>query len=173
MKYKGFSLIEIIVAVTIMALLAVVATTGVRKQRERSADVSTIDQAVTIGSALDQYQAVNQSLPVNNGTTPASVSLQYLVTAGYLTNVPTKLPNATATGTTFCDNYLVLVPFTSAEQQNGSAIGTRIWGIQFSTFQTAPDANQTNPLSERVFSKPTKDACSGKKAASFIYGAKP
>lgn len=175
MHKPGFSLIEIIVAVTIMALLAVVATTGVRKQRERSADVATIDQAVTLGNALDQYYATNQGLPAISWNA-VSNNLTFLETDGFLTNIPSKLPNV-ATGfssvDSYCYNYMAQAPLTFTDSKNGQVIGQRIWGLVFTLYQSAPDSNNTSPLNERVYSTPNTSECGGKRAKSAIYGVTP
>lgn len=179
MRKNGFTLIEIIVAVTIVALLSVVATTGIRKQRERSADVATIDQAVTLGNALDQYYATNQGLPVISWG-PVSSNLSFLETQGFLTNIPSKLSNTTGSfGPTdsYCYNYMAFAPANITNSKNGQVVGKRNWGIIFTTYQPALDSNNTNPLSDRVltfFATPdSTPECDGTKAGSLIYGATP
>ena len=62
-KLKGFTLVEILVTVTIIAILASIAVIATNQARLKSRDIKRISNAREIVNALEAYYARNQSYP--------------------------------------------------------------------------------------------------------------
>ncbi len=82
-RKTGFTLLEIMIAVTIISILAAVAIPNFVKYRNRSRTQVCIGNIQMIYYALEQY-ALDYNF--NNGT---SVSLANMVSGGYLNSSPT------------------------------------------------------------------------------------
>lgn len=114
-RQRGFSLIEILVAVTIIAILTAIATSGFTKQQQLARDAKRISDVMNIGIALEGYRTAHGSYPppVNNGFAVANSGTavgELLVNEGLL-NVAPKDPKpagstqAFLNGKTICDGY--------------------------------------------------------------------
>lgn len=106
--YKGFSLVEILVVVALIAILATITIVAINpaknfadtRNTQRSADVSTILNAVT------QYTSEQGHTIADLGTIPACTSTPTEIGTG------TGLVNLT---TTLVDEYVVAIPIDPSE----------------------------------------------------------
>ena len=64
----GFTLVEIMIVVAIIALLAAIAVPGFLRARKRSQATAILNDARVIGGAVDQYAIENNSLGSNTFT---------------------------------------------------------------------------------------------------------
>lgn len=64
-KIKGFSLIELLVAVAIVGVLATIAIPGYRQYIQRIDNQTAITDLQVISDAIERYQIVNGSFPVS------------------------------------------------------------------------------------------------------------
>ena len=90
----GFTLVEIMIVVAIIALLASIAVPSFLRARKRSQGTTTLETLRTVDSAKDQYAIENGKGPT---VTPAAVDLAPYVKSG------TKLYTQLAGGTTPVD----------------------------------------------------------------------
>ena len=115
---KGFSLIEIIVAVGIVALISVAATVSYSSQRVRSRETRRIQDVSTIADALRSYQATGKDLPVSatNNEKVDSGILNVLLTSGILNDIPKDpFPGGSDGVHLFCENYMYGSQFSSTQ----------------------------------------------------------
>ncbi len=64
----GFTLVEIMIVVAIIALLAAIAVPGFIRARKRSQATTILNDARVIGNAIDQYAVENTQLGLNTFT---------------------------------------------------------------------------------------------------------
>lgn len=86
MKKRGFTLIEILVVSTLLAVLAVIGVTSYASISTRSRDAKRISDLEQVRSALEMFRTDNGSYPISAGA--MSTSLAGLVTAGYMPVIP-------------------------------------------------------------------------------------
>ena len=67
-KRGGFTLVEIMIVVAIIALLAAIAVPGFLRSRKRSQATAILNDARVIGGAIDQYAIENNELGSNTVT---------------------------------------------------------------------------------------------------------
>ncbi len=95
---NGFTLIELMVVMTVIAILSTMILFGLGKSQEAARDVQRQQTMKGIQAALARYYGDNGSYPVAGGThgwfTGDLIAL--LVTQGYLTSPPTD-PNSSCT----------------------------------------------------------------------------
>lgn len=87
--YRGFSLIELLIVITIIALLATIVLATLNSARERARDTSRVNDINQVVTALELYRADN------GGTyppSPASGSDRYFLATLADDLVPTYLP---------------------------------------------------------------------------------
>ncbi len=78
---KGFSLLELLVSATIIAVLTTIGIVSYSSVNKRSRDVKRKSDIEQIRSALEMYRSDNGQYP--------NPSLDVLVTSGYMPAVPT------------------------------------------------------------------------------------
>jgi prepilin-type N-terminal cleavage/methylation domain-containing protein len=66
--HEGFTLVEIMIVVAIIALLAAIAVPGFLRARKRSQATAILNDARVIGGAIDQYSIENNELGTNTFT---------------------------------------------------------------------------------------------------------
>lgn len=76
---KGFTLIELIIVITIIGILAAIAVPIMREAPIRAKEAALKENLFTIRSCIDQYYADRQTYPS---------SLEELVSKGYMRKVP-------------------------------------------------------------------------------------
>jgi len=90
-KNFGFSLIELLVVISIIGVLSAVLVANFMGMRERARDAQKIQDLYAIKNALRMYYNDNQSYPTNpNVMTPCSSSencLSDLLSGGYITSL--------------------------------------------------------------------------------------
>jgi general secretion pathway protein G len=103
MKKRGFTLIEILVAATIIAVLSMVAVTSYGSINKRSRDAKRKSDLEQIRSALEMYRADNGTYPKVCGWASRDIKLPTYLVPNYMSAVPKdpKISDPTAW------NYLV------------------------------------------------------------------
>jgi prepilin-type N-terminal cleavage/methylation domain-containing protein len=92
---KGFTLVELLVVISIVALLSSVVVASTNNARQKSRDARRISDIKQIRIALELYYDVNGQYPAAIGGPSGSV----LVSGGYLPAIPTD-PSVTPACTT-------------------------------------------------------------------------
>jgi len=88
-KIKGFTLVEIMIVVVIIALLAAIAIPNLLRSRNQAQEAAAQTNLKLIANALENYAAINSEYPTVTstlmGVTPPYLSLDYFngVHAGY------------------------------------------------------------------------------------------
>lgn len=154
---KGFTLIELMVVIFIVALLASLVVVNVNNSRIKSRDAKRISDMGTVSSALAAYYADNHYYPTvgNNGLSNPNYGTitAALNTGGYLTSVPQdprdtgsnvysyrKCPAGCTNGAAvFCSSY-VLCSYLENPQNNplGSNNNFTVIGGENSTSTSCP-----------------------------------
>lgn len=70
MNKKGFSLIELLIVITIIGILAVALLPTITQGPARARDTQRIADLSNIAKALEMYRADNRTYPVRNGSVP-------------------------------------------------------------------------------------------------------
>lgn len=126
---KGFSLVEILVAVSIIGILSVVGLGAAASIQKSTRDAQRESDLRTLQSALQQYYADNQHYPgsmdlsspslieLNNCTGKSSCNV---VTKKYLTTIPRDPATGTLTPYCYQSQTTSLNPATCNSQNAGS-----------------------------------------------------
>jgi general secretion pathway protein G len=77
---QGFTLLELLVVMTIIGILAAIAVPALRDSPQRAREAALREDLFTMRSVIDQYHGDKGSYPPD---------LQTLVTAGYIRKIPT------------------------------------------------------------------------------------
>lgn len=83
---KGFTLMEILVAVVIIGIFGAVAASAVPGMIERSHDRALTNQLATVQQAADRYIAENGKMPTSDGAA-GQLDDAALISSGYLLNL--------------------------------------------------------------------------------------
>ncbi len=186
---KGFSLVEILVVITIIGLLSATATISFERQRARSRDAKRIADVSNLGIGVEGYKAVKGTYPtddvpsIHNGT-DVKTSLVKLVENGLLNSLPTdpKPANIIVASETFCPNYTYrsyrtgstsVVPSISNALYSGYSsiygdIGNRAYTVYFAT-ETAGD-NWQHPLNKDIPATNGIDFCGAERGYAYLLG---
>ena len=78
-KHAGFTLVEIMIVVAIIALLAAIAVPNFLRSRKRSQATQVLEDLRILDSAVDQYAIENNK---NSTTSPAFADLQAYIKTG-------------------------------------------------------------------------------------------
>jgi prepilin-type N-terminal cleavage/methylation domain-containing protein len=89
-KQKGFNLVELLVAVVIIALLAMIVIPSARVSISRARMKSTMKNTSAIARALSDYIVDNGSAPSQNGTYDSNSSLYLALCPFYIKVLPTS-----------------------------------------------------------------------------------
>lgn len=76
---KGFTLIELIIVITVIGILAAIAVPVMREAPRRAKEAALKENLFTLRSCIDQFYADNQRYPS---------SLEELVQKGYIRKIP-------------------------------------------------------------------------------------
>lgn len=112
MRTHGFTLIEVMVTVTIIALLSIAAVSSFTQQQRRARDARRIADIESISSAIQQYKALGYDTPstanaagtpqiqsttppTQSGDPPLATSLTDLVSKGLLAMMPIEQDTST------------------------------------------------------------------------------
>lgn len=86
---KGYTLIELVVAITIIALLFTAGVVSYTKANERSRDARRMSDLEQVRSALEMYRADNGSYPIQSCTAPCNINVSDLTDiATYISEFP-------------------------------------------------------------------------------------
>ena len=116
----GFTLVEIMIVVAIIALLAAIAVPSFLRARKRSQATSTLETLRMVDGAKDQYALENNKGP---GITPANVDLAPYAKAGTKLYVTLAAGNAPtdALGTAIVVNAIDIPPQVAATTKTALA----------------------------------------------------
>ncbi|MFA6431004.1 MAG: DUF3939 domain-containing protein [Candidatus Margulisiibacteriota bacterium] len=85
---KGFTLVELLIVISIIALLSVFLFSNVFGARDRAKEVSVRSIMHTVQLAIEAYQMDNEVYPIASNLPLESLSRNYLMQGGYLAGVP-------------------------------------------------------------------------------------
>ncbi|MCI5108394.1 MAG: type II secretion system GspH family protein [Candidatus Pacebacteria bacterium] len=90
MKNKGFTIIELLVVVSIIGVIASIILTGLVDSRARARDAKLVSEVNQITKTLALYRTANNEYPQGSavGATDYVNILEPLVTAGYYEAIP-------------------------------------------------------------------------------------
>ena len=173
---KGFSLIEIIVAVGIVALIAVAATVSYTSQRVRSRETRRIQDVSTISDALRNYEVTNNSVPATSTAVAVdSGILSPLVTAGVLNDIP-KDPSPAGgivgSDSIICFNYQYDDDWNASSLTFGSnSVGTRNYYVAFGSEVKPVGTSGQHPYNNSVYLHPNSSGyCNGTRWLGMVFG---
>jgi len=170
---KGFSLIEIIVSLGIIAIIATAATLNFTNQRVKSREARRIQDVGTIASALRSYEASGQDLPIspNNNQKVDSGVLTPVVTAGFLNEIPKDpLPGGSDGVHLFCENYMYGSRFTSTQTLGTNTIGTRSFFVAFGSEVSTTSSTNEHPYSNAIYLQANNKFCNGTRSLGIVMG---
>lgn len=87
-KKKGFTLVELLVVVGIIAVLGAVILPNINSARLKSRDSKRVSDVKQIQLALELYFNINRSYPNSSQVFPADLSQSVLVTSGLISSIP-------------------------------------------------------------------------------------
>jgi prepilin-type N-terminal cleavage/methylation domain-containing protein len=132
-KRGGFTLVEIMIVVAIIALLAAIAVPSFLRARKRSQATSTLETLRMIDAAKDQYAIENAKGP---GVTPAAADLvKYIKTGTKLyTDLDTGAGAVDVLGNTITINGVDVQPQVSATTR--AALDDALGGVSSAAADT-------------------------------------
>ncbi len=146
-KHRGFTLVELLVVISIIALLSSVVLSSLNTARARARDARKIADFRQLTIALNQYYLANNSMPANptpgtevcDGSVGWTTVMNQLIAAGYLSVIP-RSPG----GAQYC-------------YYNYGAGG--IGGLMVTTLETVPDTTTGISPSCRPWAPPANNWC--------------
>jgi general secretion pathway protein G len=128
-KNKGFTLIELMVVITVIAILSTIVLFGIGKAQASARDTSRQTIMNGVRAALERYYGDNQAYPA----TTWNAALTALIAGGYLAADPidpcTKVAVVRASGTSVCGTTTVTYAYGSAA---GTCTGSPTTGYTLS-----------------------------------------
>ena len=103
---SGFTLLELLVVMTIIGILAAIAVPALRDSPQRAREAALKEDLFTMRSVIDQYHGDKGAYPPD---------LQTLVTAGYLRKIPTDPMTRSS------ETWVVALEEATGDQANSSA----------------------------------------------------
>lgn len=114
MNKKAFSLIEIMVAVTIIGLLSAAAVLGFNKSRIKSREIKRITDISQLSDAVNNYYSLYDAYPAQDSGLDKTIdqSLSVLISKGLVKTLPKdpKPAYGGGTGDNRCYNYTYASP---------------------------------------------------------------
>jgi prepilin-type N-terminal cleavage/methylation domain-containing protein len=105
---KGFTLVELLVVISIIATLTAILLPNFMGARERARDAQKIQDAYAIKNALRMYYNDNQAYPIPVGTgNTIAIPTSYMAPSG-LGYTYSQTPTST-------DNFIIRVPLESGQ----------------------------------------------------------
>lgn len=86
---KGFTLIEVMVSASILALLAAIIFGNVNQSRVKAAEVKAIQEAKSLQTATELYRSDNGQYPASKGTKDDLSNLETALVPKYIPEIPT------------------------------------------------------------------------------------
>lgn len=146
MKAKGFTLVEVIVTITIIALLTVMVIGGFNTQQRRARDARRISDIEALSNGIQQFVSLGNKVPDTAGiwhnTTDNSSDFQALVTNGIIASIPQE-QNVPAGGDYHC-KYQYNAPTASWNDPQGHPLGQREYLLTFYS-EVAPNPGDPPP----------------------------
>jgi type II secretion system protein G len=88
MKRKGFTMIELLVVIGIIALLAVFLVPTLLGAKDRAKETAVKGVMHSVQLALEAYEMENLTYPLDNNVPLESLCNNYLMAGGYVASVP-------------------------------------------------------------------------------------
>lgn len=88
MKKQGFTLVELLVVVGIIAVLGAIILPNINNARIKSRDSKRVSDIKQIQLALELYFNINRSYPTSSQVFPADLSQSILVTSSLISSIP-------------------------------------------------------------------------------------
>lgn len=183
MNRKGFTLIEVMVTVTIIALLSVMVISGYSQTQKRARDARRIADVGSLGIALESYYASHGSYPGDGGAGVEgkiiTSNLVALATEGLINNLPVDPKPDTGVGD-WCRNYAYKRSWASGTKDtlysqidnadsvpnnatfNGVVLGPRQW-VLYMASEVAGTADYHHPLDSTLPAMSNTSYCSSQK----------
>jgi len=170
MKRRGFTLIEMIVVVSIIGLLAAAATLAYNKQRVRSREVKRIADVSSVKDALELYLTDGSVLPSYVSETLISIALSGLVTKGYIPSLPNDPLPSGATDHTYCTGYAYWTnaDYGSTYTFKGQAVGVVRYAVNFGA-EMVPIGDNIHPINSQIFDRSTELNCSSSRYQASLF----
>lgn len=151
---KAFSLIEIMVAVTIIGLLSAGLVISFGSSRLKSRETRRLTDIETIGTAIDSYHALTDSYPSSAGAN-VQTALNDLVATGIINLIPADpQPAQPGAGNSYCSYYYYGVGNQSgihpSTTWNGNSLGNREYHVLFGS-ELNPTGDHLHPLNSNIF----------------------
>ncbi len=163
---KGFSLIEILVALSIVALLSVAATLGFSQQQKTSRDTARITDVGNLAIAVESYRGIYNAYPLNNGNYYSTSQLTILENQGLINTLPVDPKPSSGTATfppPICSGYIYASPTNTSW---GSGRQYAFWfGAELDRIGTKHPLNQTVIQAD-------DSSCGGTRHTAYILGPK-
>jgi len=183
MKYKkGFSLIEIIVAMTIVSLLAVTVTISLTQQQVRARDSKRISDVSSLAISLESYRSIKGEFPADNYTgvigKDIKDNLTPLITDGLLNVLPHDPKSSSSSQYDWCQNYAYNKDWYNAGDSLASAIpdladsrNKRTYMLYFGTeMKSTSDNPLKHPLNGDIYATKSTGWCNKERGYGYLFG---
>ncbi len=153
MKRRAFTIVELLVVISIIGLLAAAATLTLSNSQRRARDAKRIADIGLISDSIQQYVSLGNNVPTTSGAWASTTdgSLNILVTSGLLAAVPGEQnPIGTITR---CMVYHYTAPTTNLVSVTGpqGAVGLRQYALSFPS-ETMDAAVAYNAMNSSIVS---------------------
>jgi len=88
---KGFTLIEVMISASILALLAAIIFANINQGRVKAAEVKAIQEAKSLQTATELYRSDNGQYPTSKGTKDDQSNLETALVPKYIPEVPSEV----------------------------------------------------------------------------------
>ena len=114
MKRKGFTMIELLVVIGIIALLAVFLVPNLLGAKDRAKEAAVKGVMHSVQLAIEAYEMENLTYPIDQNVPLESLCRNYLMAGGYVASIPKN-------------------PFTGKEYKDADAAGKIIYSYDNAT----------------------------------------
>lgn len=169
---RGFSLIELLIAVSIVGLLAVAVTLGYNNQRLRARETRRIRDVANIASAIESRAFTTGSYVTANTNLLVS-DMPALVTEGYMSSIP-KDPLPYTSGTTnWCTDYTYRTGLNLPGSFKGITLPSAPAFLVIFGGELVSTAQNIHPLNTNIYAASTKVECNVTRVWSALPSAIP
>lgn len=148
---KGFTLVELMIVITVIAILATIAVVTFTRVQKTARDSKRKEEMHSIVTALQGYYSEKSVYPISATSTAASTALTSALTTNYMSTVPTGPAGASGVNTDYM--YITnaagqtFALCATLEVPTVIATGTAMWKVSSTNFGGAEviDAACTAP----------------------------